>query len=132
MQICLICNKSFSKKSLLKTHEESIHKKIKFDCQECGKQYTRSHSLTNHINSTHKGIKYKCEHCDKEFKEKSTKTKHVKSFHDQKKYPCTLCDYQAQNINPAYYSIHLYTHKTCLNLPQITKYRLVSLQALFD
>ena len=37
-----------------------------------------------------------------------------------------------QNINPAYYAIHVYTHKTCLNLPQITKYRLVSLQALFD
>ena len=32
------CNATFSFKGYLKTHEDSIHKNIKFDCQDCGKQ----------------------------------------------------------------------------------------------
>ena len=62
---CLFCNAIFSLKNNLKTHEDSIHKSIKFDCPDCGKQYTMKGTLTRHINNFHKGIKY---NCDKEFK----------------------------------------------------------------
>ena len=34
---CLFCNAIFSTKRNLKIHEDSIHKNIKFDCQDCGK-----------------------------------------------------------------------------------------------
>ena len=64
---CLICNAIFSRKGYLKTHEDSIHKNIKFHCQDCGKQYKEKGTLTKHINNVHKGIKYKCDQCDKEF-----------------------------------------------------------------
>ena len=35
---CLFCNAIFSAKGSLKNHEDSIHRNIKFDCQDCGKQ----------------------------------------------------------------------------------------------
>ena len=61
---CLFCNAIFSGKGSLKTHEDSIHKNIKFDCKDCGKQYKVKGILTKHINIVHKGLKYKCDQCD--------------------------------------------------------------------
>ena len=56
---CLFCNAIFSQKGHLKRHEDSIHKKIKFDCQDCGNQYNRKETLTSHINNVlkEKGMK---------------------------------------------------------------------------
>ena len=57
-------------------------------------QTQKSH-LTININSVHKGIKYKCDQCDKEFTTSAHRCVHIKSVHEHKKYPCTLNDYQA-------------------------------------
>ena len=57
-------------------------------------QTQKSH-LTININSVHKGIKYKCDQCDKEFTTSAHRYVHIKSVHEHKKYPCTLNDYQA-------------------------------------
>ena len=92
---CIFCNAIFSKKEHLKRHEDSIHKNVKFDCQDCGKQYKQKGKLTMHINNVHKGMKYKCDQCDNEFTDPGNRNQHIKSVHEQKKYPCTLCDYQA-------------------------------------
>ena len=75
---CLFCNASFPRKDHLKTHEDSIHRNIKYYCQDCGKQYTRKDHLTSHVNNVHKGIRYKCNQCDKEFTESGTRNKHIK------------------------------------------------------
>ena len=94
---CLICNSSFSEKGTLKKHENSVHKNIKFDCQDCDKQLSTKRHLTRHINSIHKGIKYQCDQCDKEFTQSYNRLSHVQSVHGQKqkkKYPCNLCDYR--------------------------------------
>ena len=56
---------------------------------------TLKSQLTIHINSVHKGIKYKCDQCDKEFTTSAHRCVHIKSVHEHKKYPCTLNDYQA-------------------------------------
>ena len=44
---CLLCKAIFSTKGNLKVHEDSIHKNIKFDCQDCGKQYNKKGALTS-------------------------------------------------------------------------------------
>ena len=81
---CLFCDAIFSHKGSLKTHEDSIHKNIKFDCQDCGKQYKEKGSLTKHINNFHRGIKYHCDQCDFKATRKINLMKHVKSKHETK------------------------------------------------
>ena len=55
---CFICDSSYSTKSGLKQHEDSIHKNLKFDCKDCGKQFTQKSGLVRHIDSFHKDKKY--------------------------------------------------------------------------
>ena len=42
---CQVCNSRFSGKRTLKQHEDSIHKSMKFECQNCGKQITFKEAL---------------------------------------------------------------------------------------
>ena len=95
---CLICDSGFSTKFCLKTHEDSIHRNIKFDCQDCGKQYKQKGKLTLHINSTHKGIRYKCDQCDKEFAHSSSRYNHSKLVHELKKVECPLHSGKAKEL----------------------------------
>ena len=67
MYNCNVCEKSYSTKYNLKSHQNSIHKEEKHSCEECGKQLTLKHDVTRHINNIHKGIKHKCQECGKEF-----------------------------------------------------------------
>ena len=68
---CLFCNASFSTKSHLKTHEDSIHKRIKFDCQECGKQFKQKGALTKHINTIHNMCSSRASERDKRLNQSS-------------------------------------------------------------
>ena len=75
-------------------------------------QTQKSH-LTININSVHKGIKYKCDQCDKEFTTSAHRYVHIKSVHEHKKYPCTLNDYQApqqQNLTKHRKSVYEGVH----------------------
>ena len=45
---CSICSCSYAHQKHLKEHEDSIHKGIKYSCQDCGKQFKRKTHLTAH------------------------------------------------------------------------------------
>ena len=66
-----------------------------FFCDECGKSYTLKSNLTVHINSVHKGVKHQCGFCETCFYSKSNLLKHVKSIHQNKTFPCVMCNYEA-------------------------------------
>ena len=76
----------FSQKRHLKSHVDSIHKNIRFGCQDCEKQFTQKVNSTRHMKTVHKGIRYRCEQCecDKEFAHASSRYQHTKSVHEQK------------------------------------------------
>ena len=48
---CLICNLSVSTKQYLKVHEENIHKRTKYGCQDCGRQFAQKGNLRMHMDS---------------------------------------------------------------------------------
>ena len=79
---CLICNSMYSSMATLKIHQDSVHKEIKFDCQDCGKQFKRKNKLLVHVKIFHKFQKLQCDKCDKEFRTESGKSNHINSVHE--------------------------------------------------
>jgi len=55
--ICLVCNKTASKKGNLKKHIESMHILVDVQtCRYCGKQLKNKNSLQNHISLIHRDL----------------------------------------------------------------------------
>ena len=59
---CDICNKDFSTNSVLQTHINGVHLKVKFNCEFCDYHGTQKSSLKTHINTVH--LKLKPFQCD--------------------------------------------------------------------
>ena len=54
MNLCNVCGKSFSSKTILKRHINTIHdKSAGFSCEECGKSFQRKDSLKRHCSTKH-------------------------------------------------------------------------------
>lgn len=103
---CNLCNKEYSSKLGLKSHQNRIHiEKGKVDCTDCGKQFKFRQSLYVHIKSVHEKLKAACEYCDKVFSKPSHKKRHIKSAHEKARFPCSMCDYEAT------YQDNLRTHQ---------------------
>ena len=60
---CNECCYQATNKGNLKTHQDSIHKGIRYKCKECDYQATDKGSLKTHQDFLHKGIRYKCKEC---------------------------------------------------------------------
>ena len=63
-------------------HQESVHKEIKYKCNECDNQFTQKGNLKTHQNSVHGGITHKCKECDYQATQKGNFKKHEKSIHE--------------------------------------------------
>ena len=61
---CSICNKSFTLKSSLKRHTESVHEgKNPHNCSICDKRFYEKSQLIKHIETHNNGIVYHCNKC---------------------------------------------------------------------
>ena len=78
---CELCSSTFTVKSSLEKHINSIHKKIRYNCDHCDKSYTQRQNLTFHVLKVHKGVRYNCNHCNSVFKQKIGLKKHTISKH---------------------------------------------------
>ena len=92
---CKLCQKTFTTRSGLYHHEQSVHQGVKYACNHCAYQATTQSHLTTHIKSKHEGIKFACDQCDYQAGYQSHLTTHIKSKHNGVKYLCAQCDYQA-------------------------------------
>ena len=93
---CNQCDdKMFTSKCQLKRHIEAIHENIRYACDQCAKQFTDEDNLKKHIENKHEGIKYPCNHCDYQAPVKKALGIHIRSVHEGVKHPCTLCEYKA-------------------------------------
>ena len=72
----------FTQTASLKSHIQSKHKSIKFQCQQCEIKFTQKASLKSHIQSKHEGMKFQCQQCDHEYTYKSDLKKHKQSRHE--------------------------------------------------
>ena len=78
--IAMHCDKAYTKNSHLNIHIQSVHKGVKFACDQCSKQFSEKCSLRRHILSEHEGIKYLCNQCGYEANQLGNLSKHQKSL----------------------------------------------------
>ena len=50
---CEKCDKSYSDRSSLKRHNDSVHLMIRHTCDQCGKDFTEAYGLKRHIRTVH-------------------------------------------------------------------------------
>ena len=125
--ICDICGSQFSHKFTARKHMDSIHKKIKHECETCHKTFTFKNTLYTHIKVVHQQKRsHECQFCKKKFGVKYSLTKHIETVHSEnpsgrKKYECILCD-KTFSTNSG-----LYIHKKVVH-EKVKKYKKAELQ----
>ena len=78
-------------------------------CDICMKQYKSKRNLLKHIQSVHKGIKYPCNQCEYKATQQGNLKTHIESVHEKVKYPCHQCEYKAtrqSNLKTHIESVH--------------------------
>ena len=86
--MCNACESKFTRKDSLKTHQDTLHKEIKFKCNECNNQFSKKGHLKTHQNSEHGGIN----ECAYQANQKGHLITHKDSVHEVIKYNCNKCD----------------------------------------
>ena len=78
---CELCSSTFTYKSSLQKHTNSMHKKIRYPCEKCEKSYTSKQNLASHVQIIHETVKHHCNYCNSIFKQKIGLKKHLESKH---------------------------------------------------
>ncbi|KAM4034846.1 uncharacterized protein ACNLHF_021551 [Anomaloglossus baeobatrachus] len=88
---CLKCEKCFTRKSNLNSHQKTHTEEKPFSCLKCGKCFTRKSNLVDH-QKYHTGKKpFSCQECGKCFIQKSDLVKHYKIHTGEKPFSCVEC-----------------------------------------
>ncbi|XP_072013704.1 zinc finger protein 423-like isoform X2 [Amphiura filiformis] len=89
---CQFCDKSFSRLSYLKRHEQVHSDKMPFKCTFCSRLFKHKRSRDRHIKLHTGDKKYRCVHCDSSFSRSDHLKIHLKTHNVSKPYPCTICN----------------------------------------
>ncbi|XP_037544421.1 gastrula zinc finger protein XlCGF26.1 [Nematolebias whitei] len=88
---CNNCDKTFTRKTDLKSHLEIHSGEKPFVCDVCGQRFTRKTTLDIHAR-IHTGEKpFGCDFCGQRFTQKSTLITHMRIHTGQKPFECVVC-----------------------------------------
>ena len=81
---CEICQQTFTKKSSVKTHIDTVHLKLKpHKCEDCGKSFLQASHLNFH-SDIHNNIRFRCTFCKKDFSRRHVLNEHIKKHTENK------------------------------------------------
>lgn len=87
---CHICNKGFTRSSILHHHLKG-HGEKTLSCLHCHKKFSHIKLLNRHL-LAHGERRFQCSMCSKAFLTKSDLQRHLKTHSGEKPYPCNWCD----------------------------------------
>ena len=89
---CIMCNKTFKKKSLISKHLRKHIGSRPFSCSVCKKSFTLKTHLTQH-EQIHSGSQpFSCSVCNKSFARKTHLTQHEKIHSASRPFSCSVCN----------------------------------------
>uniref|UniRef100_A0A8D8RAX3 Zinc finger protein 808 n=1 Tax=Cacopsylla melanoneura TaxID=428564 RepID=A0A8D8RAX3_9HEMI len=89
---CLVCDKKFINKFLLKEHLNGHYNLKPFFCSVCNKSFTSSHNLQRHSLIHDTATTYECAVCGKSLLRRRTLVLHLRRHGEALKYRCRICD----------------------------------------
>ncbi|CAL7933995.1 unnamed protein product [Xylocopa violacea] len=90
---CDKCNKRYSTRQSLLTHQRSHEDDYYLECPICHLRYKREAGLKNHQIRVHSNVepKYMCDYCGKRYKLKFDLSKHIERIHPSSSHICKSC-----------------------------------------
>ncbi|XP_060892913.1 zinc finger protein 423 isoform X1 [Labrus mixtus] len=90
---CQFCDKSFSRLSYLKRHEQIHSDKLPFKCTFCSRLFKHKRSRDRHVKlHTDSGDKkYSCQECEAAFSRSDHLKIHLKTHSSSKPFKCSVC-----------------------------------------
>ena len=86
---CSTCDIQYSEKAAFEEHLKTVHRP--FSCDVCERRFSQKCNLITH-QRLHTGERpYPCPQCDKRFTQKGNLDAHLKTHTKEKPYPCTTC-----------------------------------------
>ena len=87
---CQYCDKSFSSKSYVESHQNIVHFKLNpYSCHDCGASFLKKSLLKSHIKNTHVNNRdqkcYNCDSCKIYFIQEKYLKQHVSETHENSK-----------------------------------------------
>lgn len=89
---CVICDKAFSRSTLLYRHQK-IHADVpRFDCSDCDRFFFEEDELERHTLKHKKSRPFNCLYCPKSFAFKQGLERHEVVHAELQPFPCQYCD----------------------------------------
>ncbi|XP_037539209.1 zinc finger protein 423 isoform X3 [Nematolebias whitei] len=88
---CQFCDKSFSRLSYLKRHEQIHSDKLPFRCTFCSRLFKHKRSRDRHVKLHTGDKKYSCQECEAAFSRSDHLKIHLKTHSSSKPFKCSVC-----------------------------------------
>ncbi|XP_037803399.1 zinc finger protein 271-like [Penaeus monodon] len=90
--ICEICNKKFTRRSMLLVHIRVHTREKPYSCDVCNKGFSQKYHLVEHVRIHTKEKPYTCDICSKPFSVRSNLVKHMRVHTKEKPFSCDMCN----------------------------------------
>ncbi|XP_070575621.1 zinc finger protein 423-like [Ptychodera flava] len=89
---CQFCDKSFSRLTYLKKHEQVHSEQMPWKCSFCSRLFKHKRSRDRHVKLHTGDKKYQCHHCQAAFARSDHLKIHVKTHNSNKPFQCIVCN----------------------------------------